>query len=214
MMEAYVTEEQQVEAIKKWFNQYGNMLSWAIFVILAIALAVKYWFHHEKVVAAQTSDVYETLMLGVDQKEEATIQNQADKLIKEEPDSSYATFAAYTLADQALQNLQFDTAEKQLQWAMEQAKQKDLSGLARVRLMRIFISQEKLSEALALYDRQATHAYLPIMEELRGDILLKQQDREGAREAYKKAYELSPKEGMSGVFLKLKLEELGVDPTK
>ena len=49
------------------------------------------------------------------------------------------------------------------------------------------------------------------MEELRGDILMKQNDLEGARLAYKKAYESAPKEGMAGVFLKLKLDELGIE---
>ena len=104
-MEAYVTEEQQIEAIKKWFNRYGNTLSWVIFVVLAIALVIKYWFHHQEVVARQASDSFETLVLGVAQKEEITIQNQADKLIKEDPKSTYATFAAYTLAKEAVEVL-------------------------------------------------------------------------------------------------------------
>lgn len=209
MMEAYVTEEQQIEAIKKWFNKYGNALSWVIFIILAMALAVKYWWHHQEVVAKQASDLYETMLLGVDQKEEATIKNQAEMLIKEDPRSTYATFAAYTLASRATDQQNDEFAAAQLRWAMEQTKQADLSSLARVRLMRLLISQDKLSEALALYDEKKANAYAPIIEELKGDLLLKQNDREGAKVAYQKAYELAPKEGMVGVFLKFKLEELG-----
>lgn len=214
MMEAYVTEEQQVEAIKKWFNKYSDILSWIIFAILAIALAVKYWWHHQEVVAKQASELYETMLLGVEQKEEATIKNQAETLIKEDPRSTYATFAAYTLASQAVDQQNNELAAEQLQWAMEHAKQADFSSLARVRLMRLLISQDKLPEALALYDEKKGNAYAPIMEELKGDILLKQNDREGAKVAYQKAYELAPKEEMVGIFLKLKLEELGAVTSK
>lgn len=213
-MEAYATEEQQVEAIKKWFNKHGNTLSWIIFIILAIALAVKYWWHHQEVVSKQASDIYETMMLGVERKEEATIQHQAQRLIQEEPRSTYATFAAYTLAAQATEKQNNEEAVAQLRWAMEHAKQADLSSLARLRLMRLFISQDKLQEALALYDENKANAYAPVMEELRGDILFKQNDRAGAIAAYQKAYALAPKEDMVGMFLKLKLEELGALTSK
>lgn len=210
MMEGYATEEQQIEAIKKWFNKYGNALSWVIFIILAIALVLKYWWHHQEVVAKQASDLYETMLLGVEQKEENTIKNQAESLIKEDPRSTYATLAAYTLASRATEQQNDEFAIEQLRWAMEQTKQADLSSLARVRLMRLLMEQDKLSEALALYDENKANAYAAIMEELKGDILLKQNNREKAKIAYQKAYELAPKEEMMGIFLKLKLEELGV----
>lgn len=212
-MEAYVTEEQQVEAIKKWFNTYGNILSWIIIAILSVGLGVKYWLHHEDVVHRQASDSYALLLLAMDNKDEVTVKTQAESLLREHSGSVYATFAAFALASEAVREKDNDTAVQQLEWAMNHAKQGDFSALARIRLMRLFMSENKLSEALALYDENKAKAYLPIMMELKGDILFKQNDRDGARKAYEKAFELAPKEEMMGYLLKVKLEELGVDPS-
>lgn len=211
-MEAYVTEEQQVEAIKKWFNTHGNTLSWIVIVILSAGLAVKYWMHHKDVVHRQASDSYSMLLFAMDNKDDVTIKTQADNLLKDYPASVYATFAAFTLANEAIRINDFETAAHQLEWAMEHSKQADFRALARVRLMRLFMAEDKLPQALALYDEEKAKAYLPIMMELKGDILLKQNDRNGAQAAYEKAYRLAPKEEMVGYLLKVKLEELGVDP--
>lgn len=212
-MDAYVTEEQQVEAIKNWFNKHGNTLSWIVIAVLSVVLAVKYWLHHQQVVYQQASDTYAAMIFGLDSKDDVTVKAQAEKLLKEHPTSPYATFAAFALANEAIKENNLEVAQTQLEWVMNHAKQPDFRALARLRLMRLFIAQNKLSEALGLYDEQKGKTYLPIMAELKGDILLKQNDQDGARKAYEHAFQLAPKEDMVGVLLKVKLEELGVDPS-
>lgn len=211
-MDAYLTEEQQVEAIKNWFNKHGNTLSWAIIAILSVGLAIKYWFHHQEVIRQHASDAYSAMVLGLDNKDDVTVKTQAQKLIDEHASSPYATFAAFALANEAIRENDMAKAEHELEWVINHAKQADLGALARLRLMRLLIAQNKLPEALGLYDEQKGKTYLPIMAELKGDILLKQNDRDGARKAYEQAFKLAPKEDMMGVLLKVKLEELGVDP--
>lgn len=212
MMDAYVTEEQQVEAIKRWFNRYGNLLTWLIIAILATILAVKYWLHHQEVVFQQASNQYTILLEALEKNDPETIKTQAANLLEKHPKSPYATFASFVLANTEIQGQQYDDAAKHLEWAMNEGKQADFKALARIRLMRLLIAQDKLSDALALFDEGKARGYLPIMMELKGDILYKQNDQTGALKAYEQALRAAPKEQMSGFLLKLKLEELGLDP--
>lgn len=210
MMEAYATEEQQVEAIKRWFNRYGNFLSWGVIIILSIGLGVKYWFHHRTIVARQASDIYETLLVGQARNDNTTLMHQAERLVKEYPRSVYAGLANLMLAKEAVQQQNWGEAERTLRWVLAHTTPEAINALARVRLMRVLMLQNKREEALTLYDESRAGPYLPILAELKGDILMQQQDWAGAREAYKKAFASVPKEGMAGIFLNFKLEELGV----
>ena len=208
-METYATEEQQWEAIKQWFKKYGNRISWALIIILSIVLSVQYWTHHQTVLKEQASESYMALLTGVEQHDEATVKSKAQNLMTQYPDSPYASLAALFLTNQSIEAKDYPKAEENLNWIMQHGKP-NLQGLARVRLMRLMVSQNKLDEALALYNEDKAPGFLTLLAELKGDILMKKNDVEGAKTFYEKALSLAPEEGMHGPLLKMKLESLGV----
>lgn len=209
-MEVYATEEQQVEAIKRWFKQYGNMLSWALIVILASYSVWQYWHHHQDVVKNKASDQYAALLQAVEAEDSTTIQTNANTLIKDYSSSVYAIFANFYLADDFIKNRDFAKAEEKLKWVIEHADQPQLAALAQWRLMKIYDAQNKLDDVIYVYDRRKADTYLTLMAELKGDVLLKKGDKEGAMKAYKFAYDASPEDGMHGPLLKMKMDELGI----
>ncbi|HRE31439.1 MAG TPA: tetratricopeptide repeat protein, partial [Candidatus Berkiella sp.] len=93
---------------------------------------------------------------------------------------------------------------------LDYSKQADFQALARARLMRLLIAENKADEALAIFDEQKARAFLPLMAEMKGDILLKKNDVKGAIDAYQLALKSAKEEGMVGPLLKVKLEELGI----
>lgn len=210
-MEAYVTEEQQLEAIKKWFQKYGSMISWVLIIVLGTVSAVRYWFHHQDVVREQASEHYMTLLSSAEQHDETTVKSKAQILINDFSASAYATLAALALADAAVKANDFKGAQTQLEWVIHQGKQPSLQAIARVRLMRLLIAQNKLDEALGIFDENKAMGQLTLMEELKGDILVKKQNVEGARLSYEQAYSAAPLEDRHGPLLKMKIEELGGD---
>jgi len=209
-MEAYATEEQQLEALKQWFKKYGNQLSWALIIILGLVAGVRYWFHHQEVVAEQASENYVSLMAAFEQNDQATMKNRAELLIKDYPQTPYASLAALVIAHQAVKDNDFKNATEGYQWVLKYGKQPDFQALARARLMRLLIAENKLDEALAVFEQDKARGFLPLMAEMKGDILLKKNDQKGAISAYQLAYQSAKAEGMVGPLLKMKLEELGV----
>lgn len=208
-MEVYATEEQQVEAIKGWFKKHGNKLLWAIIMLMLAISAVRYWHHHQGVLKEEAADHYLALMTALEQKDEATVNNKAQSLMKDYPHSSYATFAAFALTDEALKNNELAKAQENLEWVLQQNGASDLQSLARIRLMRVLIAQDKLEEALALCDEKQANGFIPLLVELKGDILFKQGKIKEARTSYQQAVTAAPEQGMYGPLLKMKLEDLG-----
>lgn len=207
-MEAYATEEQQLEAIKNWFKKYGSTLSWAILIALAIGSAFTYWRHHQEVLKEQASDHYIVLIDGLTEKDETTVKSKADVLLTNYSNSPYATLAAFALAFEAVGKADLTTAERHLEWIIKYSKQPDFQAIARIRLIRLLIAQKKFDEGMALLDEKAT-GFLSLMYELKGDILLEKKDLLGAKKAYETALGAAPEEGMHGPLLKMKLEEFG-----
>ncbi len=211
-MDVYATEEQQVEAIKKWFNQYGGMISWAIIIVTFVISGFYYWKHHQEVVREQASENYMSLLEGLEKKDKETIKSRAEVLINQYANSPYASLAGFVLAQEAVQEKELNNAEQHLQWIIKNSKQENFQAIAKIRLMRLLIAENKLDEALKQYDEKIANGYLTLMAELKGDILLKQKDIEAAKAAYQLAYTSAPEEGMHGPLLKMKMQELGIEP--
>lgn len=209
-MEAYATEEQQLEALKNWFKKYGNQLSWALIIIFGLIVGVRYWFHHKEVITAQASDNYVALMTAFEQNDQTTVKNRAQLLINDYPQTAYASLAALVIAHQSIKDNDFKNATEGYEWVLKYGKQADIQALARARLMRLLIAENKLDEALTVYDQEKARGFLPLMAEMKGDILLKKNDQKGAISAYELAYKSAKAEGIVGPLLKMKLEELGV----
>lgn len=216
-MDAYLTEEQQVEDLKKWFKKYGGILSWVVIIICLVASVFMYWRHHQEVIREQASEHYSALLDSIEKEDKTTANAKADILLKQYASTPYAALASLVLASDAVEAKDFEQAKNHLSWVIENAKQVDFQRIAKVRLMRLLIAQDKLDEALHVFDEKKAGAFLTLMAELKGDILLKQKDVDKAKDAYELAYRSAPEEGMHGPLLKMKMEALGIkipEPTE
>ena len=210
-MEVYATEEQQIEAIKKWFKKYGNMLSWVIIIIAFVISSAIYWRHHQQVISDAASDQYLALLEGLEKNDKDTINAKAQTLLKDYASSPYAVLASFVLAKEAVTENNLVDAQKHLQWIIDNSKQANFQAIARVRLVQLLIAQNKLDEALTFYTDKNMGPYLTLLAELKGDIQLKQKNIDAAKKSYELALSAAPEEGMHGPLLKMKMQELGMD---
>jgi len=152
------------------------------------------------------------LLEGLEKKDEGTVKSNAEVLVNQYSSSPYAALAGFVLANEAVDENELNKAEQHLQWVIDNSKQENFQAIAKVRLMRLLIAENKLDEALKLYNQKSANGVLTLLAELKGDVLLKQKDIAGAKEAYQLAYTSAPEEGMHGPLLKMKMEELGIEP--
>lgn len=209
-MSGYETDEQQWEAVKEWFKKNGNMISWAVLMVLVIFFLGRYYTHHKNVVADQGSEHYFAMLSSEESGDETSMLSKANRLIKDYPKTPYAQLAAFTIAKYAIQEKNYDEAEKQLSWVLKDSIDNDFKKLARLRLIKTYYAKGEFEKALALYDKDQANGWLTLMEEIKGDILQSQAKLDEAVNSYENALESAPSKNLHGQLLTYKLKELGV----
>ncbi len=215
-MEAYKTEEEQLEQLKNWFRENGRSLLLGGAVALALVFGWRGWQSHQTTQAETASAQFQNLLEAVRQLEQAapsaeqatTASTLADGLKRDFPKSAYAQLAALLKAQQAVTAGDLAQAEQELNWVLAQKPSVEIAALTRLRLARVLLADGKPDDALAQLRDGGSYAFA--YEQVRGDILQSKGDIAGARAAYERSKTLASamKEPMSDPLLDLKLRDL------
>ncbi|HVY23836.1 MAG TPA: tetratricopeptide repeat protein [Steroidobacteraceae bacterium] len=207
----YLTEEEQAEALKKWFGE--NWLWMAAGVAIAL-FGLFGWQRYQSYRADRAASAAQLLdqmtsALGTD---DAKADSLLKQLSKDYAATSYADQAHLLAAKHAVENGKFDVAASELRTVMDSANDRQLRMVARIRLARVLLQQKKADDALQLLDAGSAGAFAAEMHEVRGDALLSKGDRAGARGEYQAALDAYQNDSsVDTSLLKLKAEELNSD---
>ena len=208
-MDAYSSETQQIEEIKKWWRENG------LSVVLGLTLGVsgifgwRYW-QDVKIEQAQAASVlYSDMIAAVVNENSTAARDYADRILADYRNTTYGVFALLALARLAVVDDDLETAETHLRQALKQNKDDSFSHVIRMRLIRILISRDKLGEASSLINRQETGEFASGYNELMGDISALQGDTESARASYQQAINKGRSAGRDISTLELKLNNIG-----
>lgn len=214
-MDVYRTEEEQVAAIRNWWQQNGIAVLVAI-VLAALTYAGWHWYKQTRAEEAlAASSLYQGMMESFQQMvqggqaaadAEARIVKAGDELINKYGDSIYAQFAALMLAGHAVEQDDYAGAEKYLRTALNHDGDKSLTALTTNRLARVLSAQGKHDEALALLQGEVPAKFVAAREDVRGDVLLAQGKRAAARAAWQKALDSTPEDDAARGLLTMKLD--------
>lgn len=207
-MSEHLTEEEQLEALKRWWNENGKWILTAIALAVAGYFGWNAWQDQRTGQALAASAQYEALLSSADAGE--LNPSLVDDIKQTHSSSQYAYNAAFLRAQNAVQNSDLATAANELQWVLDQASRGAAAELARVRLARVHIAQADYAQALALLDQASpSDSFASQYAEARGDALLAQDDHAGARAAYQSALAgLGPESQSRMILLEMKLDDL------
>jgi predicted negative regulator of RcsB-dependent stress response len=216
-VESYRTEDEQVEALKRWWQENGRSTMTAIVLALGVGFGWQGWKNHQEDSAQAASSKYQeliTMVSAVDgEPEEQDVVNLAEEIKAEYTGSTYAQFASFQLAAIAVKNEDLVEAESQLRWVLSQAdKGGDVSRVAQLRLARVVGSRGDTEQALAILAEGAGDSYQASYALARGDILLAAGRPEEARQAYATAQALASLSGRELATLQAKLQSLSPVP--
>ncbi len=192
---ADVTEDEQVEAIKRWFEDNGTFLVVGIIVVLSIVFGLRAWETQTRETAEAASAKYEDLIaaLTISPLEELSGENLstgqfiAQELKQEYSGTVYSHFAAMHIAKIYVQSGDLDAGLKELEWVLANDPDEKIKAIASIRVARVLHGQGKNEVALAQLDETNSTGHEASYEELRGDVLLAMDKSDEAREAYQRA---------------------------
>jgi len=186
-MSTYQTEEEQVEAIKKWWKENGKSVVGGIVLGFAVIGGWQGWQGYQRNQGEAASMHYDVMRQAVqlDQIEQA-IEN-GKRLISDHGSTAYASFAALELARLAYNRGEPAVARGHLQWVVDAAPDPALRDLARLRLGRLLLDSGELDALQQLLGTKPLPAFAGAFTELQGDLARARGDLEQARVAYQDA---------------------------
>ncbi|MEJ2360274.1 MAG: tetratricopeptide repeat protein [Gammaproteobacteria bacterium] len=207
-MSEHMTEEEQVEALKKWWRDNGTAIIIGIVVGLAVVIGVRYWFSYKETRALHASDAYNNFTAAIAKKDKALSQKLAAEMLDKYKGTSYAALTAMWLAKQDVTANKLPEAAKHLRWAVDHPGYKTISLIARDRLARVLVAENKLDEALKVLDAVKDQTFEPRFAMVKGDILSKQGKTVQAREAYQLALTDPTLAGKERNLVQMKMDNL------
>ncbi|EOG7703302.1 YfgM family protein [Vibrio parahaemolyticus] len=202
-MELYDTEEQQVEAIKDWWKENGK----AVIIGAVVGLGGLFgWRYYQDTViqASETASQSYTTAMNTLQEKGVDAQSDVQAFIESNEVKEYSVLAALQLAKAQVEAKNFTAALEQLKWAQSNTKDAALSPLISYRIARIETEMGNFDAANTELGKVTDTAWAGRIAELRGDIALRQGDKDAAYAAYTEAQQAAD----ASPTLQMKLDDL------
>ncbi len=110
---AYDLEEQeQLAAIKAWWNRYGNLASWLLIIVLAGFSAWTFWNNQQQAGATQAGQLFDELQKAANAKDNAKVQRAATDMQEKFGKTVYAQMSALAAAKVCLRRCRLENSTK------------------------------------------------------------------------------------------------------
>ncbi|MGO4764837.1 YfgM family protein [Cupriavidus sp. 2KB_3] len=207
---AYDLEEQeQLESLKAWWNQYGNVVTWIVIAALLGFAAWSGWNYWQRVQARDAALLYEQVTKAAEARDADRVKRAATDLEDKFGRTAYGPMSALVAAKVLYDAGDLAGAKTQLQWAIDHGGD-EYAPLARVRLAGVLLDEKAYDQGLALLKDTPPAQFEALFADRRGDLLAAQDKRDDARTAYRTALEkLSADEGGMRQIIQFKLDALG-----
>ena len=197
-MATYDLEEQeQLDNLKAWWKQYGNLITGIVVVLSVVVVAWRGWGWYQQSQSAQASAIYAVLQQAVDARDMQRVKGATGELLEKFGGTTYATMGALLAGKAAADSGDLKMARAQLTWAVEKASD-EMKDLARLRLAAVLMEEKVFDEALKQVETAITLAFAARFSDVRGDLLLTQGKRAEAKSAYKAALDANSRKTAEG----------------
>ena len=205
-MEIYDTEEEQVEALKRWWKENATATIVGLVMGMVIILGWNYWQDHKKEQAAQASLTYGQLLKALDENKKDSAGKLAEQVQQQFKGSEYAAFSGLLQAKLKTEQGDF-AAAKQILKTIATESNKQLSNIAKIRLVRLMLATGEYEQGLQVInevDAKEAASFSANYDELVGDLYVALDRLDEARTSYQNAL----RNGQPSPLLQFKVDDL------
>jgi predicted negative regulator of RcsB-dependent stress response len=202
----YDSEEEQLEALKAWWRENGTSTVVGVVVGIALIGGWNYWRSSQQEKMAEASATYSQLVKAIEANNQGAIEPLSKRLRDEYGDTSYGAYEGLQQAKLKVQKGDLAGAKASLQELVGHPN-KELSHIARIRLVRLMLATGEHEEGLRLInevDPAIKAGFSASYDELAGDLYVAMDRLDEARTAYQNALN----SGAQSPLLKIKIDDL------
>lgn len=210
------SDEEQIEAIKRWWSENGTSLIVTAVLAVGGVLGYQAWENHVQTTGEAAAKIYGDLLDAVvvegpfETPDPEALQTGGflGKQLKDEyGGSSYAHLASMFLARLAVDRGELEVAASELRWSLDNGVDESLKPIVAMRLARVQNGLGEHEQALQTLVSVEPGEHLPSWAEIRGDIYLAMGDEQQARESYQEGINALANPGARPM-LQMKLDDL------
>lgn len=198
-MSAHHEELQEIENVKYYWNKGGK---WIVVALVVAALGY-------------LGNVIYQGQIDSKNKEAATLAAQVkgdvaklSALQQSHGKSAAAAQATLETAKTLFEQGKLDEAAAAYRWVLDNQKTPVFQAAAVQNLANILLQQKKFDEALTVLNTPIDDSFMPLINEVKGDVLVAQGKTAEAKQSYQAALDKLPEQSMGRELLQIKMAQL------
>lgn len=202
-------EQEQLDALKHFWKQYGNAITWVLIVVLSSFAAWSGYHQWQRSQVAQAAGMYDEVQRVVAAGDVAMAERAFGDMKERFGRTVYAQQAGLLLAKLAVDKSMPEIAKTALTWVAEKSADDGYAAIAKLRLAGLLTDEKSFDAALKLMDVAPAHEFVALFADRRGDVLAIQNKPTEAKIEYLKAYEALDERSDYRGLVEIKLNALG-----
>jgi predicted negative regulator of RcsB-dependent stress response len=206
-------EQEQLDQIKAFWSQYGNMISAALIIVFGTIAAYNGYNYWQRSQALQASSMYDEVERAVKAGDAVKVERAFADMKDKFGSTVYAQQAALLAARSLQDKGNTDAAKAALGWVAEKSGDESYKAVAKLRLAGLLMESKSYDDALKQTEGSFSKEFAALVADRRGDIYMAQGKKAEAKLEYEKAYKAFEERAEYRRLVEVKLNALGVDPT-
>lgn len=204
-------EQEQIDQLKHFWAQYGNLITWALIVVLGGFAAWNGWNWWQRNQSIKAAALYDEIERAADARDAEKIERALADMKDKFGGTSFAAQGAMLAAQSLFEAGKPDGAKAALSWAADSSADDSYKAVARLRLAGVLLQSQAYDEALKALEAPMPEAYAALAADRRGDVLMAQGKADEAKAQYQKAWDTMSERTEYRQLVQVKLAALGVN---
>ncbi len=205
-------EQEQLDELKHFWKNYGNLISWALIVVFGAIAAWNGWQYWQRTQAAQASAMYEEVERAATAGELPRVERAFNDVKDRFGGTTYAHQAGLLAAKTFAEKGNIDAAKAALAWVADKSPDEGYQAAARLRLAGLLADGKAYDDALKQLSGSFPVEFEGLVADRRGDVYNLQGKKGEAKAEYLKAWRTLDERAEYRRLVEVKLTALGVDP--
>ena len=206
-----LAEQEQLDEIKHFWKQYGNLITWSLIVVLGAFAAWNGYQYWQRSQAVQAAVMYEEIDRAVQSGDMGRVDQSLADMKERFGRTTYAQQAGLLAAKSYYDKGNIEASSAALTWVASKSTDVGYQSVARLRLSGLLLEKKAYPEALQQLAGDFPKDFAPLAADRRGDILMAQDKKTAAKAEYQKAHKGLDEADEYRRLVEVKLNAMGVD---
>jgi predicted negative regulator of RcsB-dependent stress response len=204
-------EQEQLDQLKAFWNQYGNLISWVLIVVFGGIALYNGWQYWQRKQANDAAVLFDSVEQAVKKADMPLVERSLADMQSKFAGTNMANQAAMLAAQQFYAKGDAAKAKSALQAVLDKPSDEGYAALSRLRLASLHLDAKAYADAAKVLEATPPPSFEALFADRKGDVLAAQDKRAEAVEQWKKAYKGLDDRLEYRRLVEIKLNAAGVD---